>query len=211
MRAYRHAFATLTAICLLCLCSACSLLPPSEPLQVYLLPSASTAPSSVAAAAWSLRINQPLASQALSSARIAVVPAGNQISSYAGSRWSDAAPRLLRNHLLNTFQNDGRVRALSSDEDSWAADFTLTGELQAFQSEYADGRLSVVVRLHAQLIDSRSQRILASHRFEVRQALNNPQVPAVVVAFGQACDQLATQVLRWTLAQAEQAAQPKNQ
>ena len=102
--------------------AACSILPAAEPLQVYRLPSQANAASQAPAVSWSLRINQPRASQALDSSRIAVVPQGNLISSYAGSRWSDPAPRLLRNHLLNAFQADGRVAALSSDDDNLQAD-----------------------------------------------------------------------------------------
>ena len=184
------------------LLGGCSILPTAAPQQVYLLPSQSSAPSAGAAVEWSLRINQPQASQALDNARIAVLPQGNLISNYAGSRWSDPAPRLLRNHLLNAFQNDGRVRALSSDDDNLQADFSLVGELQAFHSEYQNGAVSVVLRLQARLIDNRSQRIIASQRFEVRQPVSDPQVPAVVTAFGQASDQLAAQLLQWTLTQA---------
>ena len=71
--------------------------------------------------------------------------------------------------------------------------------------------MNIVLRLQARLVDSRSQRIIASQRFEVRQAVDSQQVPAVVNAFGQANDRLAAQVLQWTLVQANQAAQPKNQ
>jgi cholesterol transport system auxiliary component len=183
--------------------SACSILPKTAPLQIYLLPSEASAPSTAAAVNWSLRINQPQASQTLDSARIAVLPQANLISSYADSRWSDPAPQLLRNHLINAFQHDGRLDALSSDNDNLQADFTLGGELQAFQSEYQNGAVTVRLRLHAQLIDSRSQRIIASQRFEVRQPVSDRQVPGVVVAFGQASDQLAAQLLNWTLQQGQ--------
>ncbi len=203
--------ARLAVLVLLSGLTACSILPAAEPLQVYRLPSQANAASQAPAVSWSLRINQPRASQALDSSRIAVVPQGNLISSYAGSRWSDLAPRLLRDHLLNAFQADGRVQALSSDDDNLQADFALGGELQAFQSEYHDGAIDVVVRLQARLVDSRSQRIVASQRFEVRQPVASKEVPAVVNAFGQANDQLAAQLLQWTLAQANRAAQAKNQ
>ena len=203
--------ARIAALTLVSGLAACSILPEAKPLQIYLLPSQAREASQTAAVSWSLRINQPRASQALDSSRIAVVPHGNLISSYAGSRWSDPTPRLLRDHLLNAFQADGRVAALSSDDDNLQADFALGGELQAFQSEYAGDAVNIVLRLQARLVDSRSQRIIASQRFEVRQAVDSQQVPAVVNAFGQANDRLAAQVLQWTLAQANQAAQPKNQ
>lgn len=204
MSAQWRALPHFAALCLLAVLSGCTIFPPREPLQVYLLPSQAAAPSPAAGVSWSLRINQPQTSLALNNARIAVLPEGNQISSYAASRWSDPAPRLLRNHLLKAFQNDGRVQALSSDDDGLQADFALGGELQAFQSEYSQGSFNVVLRLQARLIDNRSQRIVASQRFAVSQPVNSSQVPAVVEAFGRASDQLAAQVLQWTLTQGQQ-------
>jgi cholesterol transport system auxiliary component len=59
-------------------------------------------------------------------------------------------------------------------------------------------------------VQGRSQRILASKRFEVHQPLADRQVAAVVAGFGAASDQLAQQVINWTLAQGAQA-QAKNQ
>jgi cholesterol transport system auxiliary component len=205
MSAYCSAFPKAAALCLLTLLSACSIIPQAEPLQVYRLPSQASQPSSAPALTWSLRINSAQASQALDNARITVLPEGNLISNYANSRWSDSAPRLLRNHLLNAFQNDGRLPALSSNDDNLQADLSLGGELQAFQSEYHQGAVTVRVRLQARLIDSRSQRIIASQRFEVRQPVQGVKVPAVVIAFGQASDQLAAQVLQWTLTQGQKA------
>ncbi len=205
MRANATTLRLLLAIGTLSLLGACSILPKSEPVQVYLLPAQAAPASQAPKAAWSLRLNTPQASQALNSARIAVLPRGNEFSTYAGSSWSDPAPRLLRNHLLNAFQADGRISALSSDDANLQADLQLGGELQAFQSEYRDGSVSVVVRLQARLVDSQ-RRILASQRFEVIQPSSGTDVPAVVSAFGAASDQLAKQVLQWTLAQGK--AQP---
>jgi len=200
MSAFSCRVRTLCAIGTFSLLTACSILPKSQPVQVYLLPAHNQPASQAAAVSWSLRLNTPQTSQALNSTRIAVVPQANEFSTYAGSSWSDPAPRLLRNHLLNAFQNDGRVSALSSDDANLQADLQLGGELQAFQSEYRDGNVSVVIRLQALLIDSR-QRILASQRFEIIQPVDGTAVTEVVSAFGQASDQLAGQVLQWVLAQ----------
>ncbi|TDF83147.1 ABC-type transport auxiliary lipoprotein family protein [Pseudomonas sp. H9] len=196
------------------LSSACSILPKAEPADVYRLPSAhasQVAPAS-AAANWSLRINKPLASDTLNNSKIAVVPEGNLISNYKGARWSDPAPLLLRNRMLDAFQRDGRVPRLSADDSNLQADYELAGELQAFQSEYSASGLAVVIRYDARLVQGRSQRILASRRFEVRQPVSDKQVPAVVNGFGSASDQLMAQLVAWTLAQANQAQlQAKNQ
>ncbi|WP_449430374.1 ABC-type transport auxiliary lipoprotein family protein [Pseudomonas putida] len=190
------------------LASACSILPQSEPVDLYRLP-VHQASRAAAPLAWSLRLNKPLASEALAGARIAVIPQGDVISSYKGARWSDPAPVLVRNRLLDGFQRDGQVQRLSADDSNLQADYELAGELQAFQSEYqADGTVQVVIRYDARLVQGRSQRIQASKRFEVRQPLADKQVSAVVAGFGAASDQLVSQVVSWTVAQATQV---KNQ
>lgn len=188
----------------LALLSACSILPKPDPSDVYRL--ASTQPTTQGTpVSWSLRVAKPQTSEFLDSPRIAVVPDGNLISSYANSRWSDPAPVLLRNRLLDGFQRDGRVTLLSTDETNLQADYELGGQLQAFQSEYRGDAVDVVIRLDARLVRGSDQRIIASRRFEVRQPVGNTKVPAVVAAFGKAGDQLNKQVVDWVVQQGNAA------
>ncbi|KRP72756.1 membrane integrity-associated transporter subunit PqiC [Pseudomonas paralactis] len=188
----------------LALLSACSILPKPDPSDVYRL--VSTQPTTQGTpVSWSLRVAKPQTSEFLDSPRIAVVPDGNLISSYANSRWSDPAPVLLRNRLLDGFQRDGRVTLLSTDETNLQADYELGGQLQAFQSEYRGGAVDVVIRLDARLVRGSDQRIIASRRFEVRQPVGDTKVPVVVAAFGKAGDQLNKQVVDWVVAQGNTA------
>ena len=189
------------------LISSCSILPKPEPFEVYRLPSAQSASASHGTPQrWSLRLSKLQSSEALNSPNIAVIPQGDVISHYKGSRWSDPAPVLVRNRLLEGFQHDGRVPLLSTDDSIFQTDLELGGSLQAFQTEYQGTNASAVVRLDALLVRSYDQRILASRRFEVRQPLSNVQVPAVVAGFGQANDQLTAQVVNWTVEQGQRLA-----
>ena len=196
----------LTALLLLGSLSACSVLPKSQVLSIYRLP-ASSLPSHDTNADWALRVNKPYSSQLLDSTRIAVLPPGDQISAYQGVRWSDRAPLLLRDRLIDAFLDDGRLKAVSSDESRLQADLELDGDLRVFRSEYQNGRPAARILFEARLVQNGSLRILASRRFEVSQAASDTSVPAVVNAFGKASDQLAREVLEWTLKQG-QAAQP---
>ena len=185
-------------IALSVLLGGCSILPKSEAPNIYLLPATpvlATAHQTVLPE--SLRIVTPQAARALDSSHIAVLPQNNLITSYEGARWSDRAPRLLRDRLLDAFRTDGRFAALSSDEAQLQADLELTGDLLAFQSEYVQGAPVVVIRYDAQLVQGRSQKIVATHRFDIRQPVTGKEVPQVVIAFGQATDQLAAQVITW--------------
>ena len=186
--------------------SACSILPKSQVLSIYRLP-ASSLPNHAVSADWALRVNKPYSSQLLDSTRIAVLPPGDQISAYQGVRWSDRAPLLLRDRLIDAFLDDGRLKAVSSDDSRLQADLELDGDLRAFHSEYQNGRPAARILFEARLVQSGSLRILASRRFEVSQAARDTSVPAVVNAFGQASDQLAREVLEWTLSQGQTAQQ----
>ncbi|AMN78192.1 ABC-type transport auxiliary lipoprotein family protein [Pseudomonas azotoformans] len=189
----------------LALVSACSILPKADPSDVYRLASAQTT-NQAAPVSWSLRVNKPQTSEFLDSPRIAVVPNGDLISSYANSRWSDPSPVLLRNRFMDGFQRDGRVTLLSTDDTNLQSDYELGGQLQAFQSEYHGSAVEVVIRLDARLVRGRDQRIVASRRFEVHQPVSDTKVPAVVAGFGQAGDQLNKQVVDWVVQQGNSAA-----
>ncbi|MGF6671114.1 ABC-type transport auxiliary lipoprotein family protein [Pseudomonas monsensis] len=201
-------FALLAGFSLL---GACSILPQADPSDVYRLPSAQApAPASSAAAQpWSLRLNKLQASEALNRPTIAVIPQGDVISSYKGSRWSDPAPVLVRNRLLDGFVRDGRVTLLSTDDSNFAADLELGGSLQAFQTEYQGRQASAVVRVDALLVRGYDQKILASRRFEERQPLSDVQVPAVVAGFGQASDRLTAKIVAWAVDQGQKLAPRK--
>ena len=198
----------------LLLSSGCSILPQAEPTDVYRLSTAQPATTAAhgSPVAWSLRIARPRTSEMLDSPRIAVVPQGDVISNYKGARWTDPAPVALRNRLLDAFYRDGRVTSLSTDDSNLQADFELSGELQAFQSEYHGTAIEVVIRLDARLANDR-QRIVASHRFEVHQAVADKQVASVVAGFSKASDTLSAQLLQWTVEQGQRHYEtlPKNQ
>lgn len=187
------------------LLGACSILPKAETPDIYRLPAQQQPAHASPALNWSLRVATPAASQVLDSNRIAVLPRGDLLSVYQGARWSDGAPQLVRDRLLDAFRADGRIQALSSDEVNLQADLELGGDLRAFQSEYQGQQVSAVVVLEARLVQSATRRIIATRRFEVRQPSSGTQVPQVVTAFGQATDRLAAEVVGWTVQQGQEA------
>ncbi len=181
--------------------AACSVLPKAESPDIYRLPAAALPRAQAGAVNWSLRVDTPQAERMLDSARIAVFPQGDVVSVYKGARWSDRVPVLLRNRLLEAFRNDGRVAALSSDDTNLQADYVLSADLTAFQSEYRGKEPVVVVRYDARLVRNNGLKIVAARRFEVTQPVGGTGVPQVIAAFGLAGDALSAQVVDWTLAQ----------
>ena len=188
------------------LLSACSILPQSEPLDIYLLPGAAL-PAQTQRVDWSLRVNSPVSNQLLDGTRIVVLPEPGRVNTYQGVRWSERTPRLLRNRLLDAFHDDGCIQALSNEEQRLQADLELVSDLRSFHSEYRDGLPHALIRLDASLCVARSQQIIASRRFSISQPASDTSIASVVAAFAQAGDQLSRELVDWTLAEGQRASQ----
>jgi cholesterol transport system auxiliary component len=195
VKLFRH----ISSLLLATLVSACSLLPASEQVQIYRLPTVTSAHTQAEKLNWSLRLMTPHANQTLDSVRIAVIPEGDLITNYKGIRWSERAPILLRDRLLDAFQTDGRLQTITSDTSTFNVDVELTSELSAFQSEYRNGKPEIRIILDMHLVNSQSQQVIASHRFDVHQSSKNSDAKSVIQAFGLACDSLSREVVDWTI------------
>lgn len=182
------------------LLSACSVLPKAEPVDTYLLPGA---PERTTAAGTplpvSLRVAKPASGVHLAGQRIVVMPKNNQVSVYHGASWSEPAPVLVRDRLIDALRADGRIAALSSDETRLQADYEIVSDLRAFQSEYRGDVPQAVVRLDVRLVEREGRRILASRTFESESRAAGADVPAVVNAFGAASTRLAFELAAWAV------------
>ena len=182
------------------LLSACSVLPKAEPVDTYLLPGAPERTTATdTPLPISLRVAKPASGVHLAGQRIVVMPKNNQVSVYHGASWSEPAPVLVRDRLIDALRADGRIAALSSDEARLQADYEIVSDLRAFQSEYRGDVPQVVVRLDVRLVEREGRRILASRTFESEARAAGADVPAVVNAFGAASTRLASELAAWTV------------
>lgn len=180
------------------LLGGCSILPKSSSVQIW-QPQESTAPAARAPTAdFSLRVDTPNTSGALDQGGIMVMPEPGQVSTYKGARWSEPPALLVRHRLVDAFMA-AKLPAVTTDDDHFASDYTLSGDLRAFQSEYRGGSPVVVVRYDAQLRRGGARNLLATRSFVVTQNPSGVDVPQIVAAFGAADDQLAQQVVAWTI------------
>ena len=204
MNTFARRFAGWLGLIVILTSSSCSILPPNESPDVYILPrtpATNTAPP----LPWQLRVDTPEATGMLAGSGIVVMPEPGKITIYKGAQWNDPAPVLLRERLVDAFLATHRLPVVTSEVDSLSADFVLSGDLRAFQAEYRNGAPVVVIRFDAQLRRGGSRQVLAARSFEITAPPAGVAVPEVVQAFGQACDQLSAQVVEWTLAQGQQA------
>jgi len=185
--------------------SACTLLPESDPATLHLLPASALERADGPPLEARLRVETPQASALLSGARILVMPEPNRLQAYAGARWSDRTPLLLRDRLVEGLRDRGRLSA-HDDNSPLGADVALVSDLRAFHSVYyqdvdqgVDPGLPVaVIRLDATLVEETQRRLLGERRFEAREPSRGTDVQQVVEAFGRAADTLAREVAEWS-------------
>jgi len=207
MKTVQRSSVTLLMACAIAFLASCGILPPNESPDIYVLPhvAQTTSGNNGPQLNWQLRVDTPEATGMLSGSGIEVMPEPGKVTVYKGAQWSDPAPVLLRERLVEAFLATHRLPAVTSEADSLSADFVLGGDLRAFQSEYRNGSPVVIIRFDAQLRRGGSHDVLAAHSFEVSATPSGAAVPQVVQAFAQATDQLSAQVVEWTLAQGQQA------
>jgi cholesterol transport system auxiliary component len=151
---------------------------------------------------WQLAVETPLASDALDTVRIVVMPSPGVIEVYPGARWSDSAPALLRNLVVQGFERTGRITGVGSSASGLRADYALAITLHDFELEVADGSRAVV-RLQARLLDYTSNRVLATRGFEVEAPAAASDAAAAFAAFEVALNRLVPDLVDWTLGEGE--------
>lgn len=148
-----------------------------------------------------LAIGEPNASTMLDSNRIAVRPKPSTLQVYGGAIWADSAPDLVQAALVDAFAQGEHFRAAVRPTDGVGTDLLLRLDLRHFEAHYGDGAdvPTVVVELHATLVDQRLQRVIGSRRFRAEQAADGEKLPEVVPAFETALGGVAAEMMPWVL------------
>lgn len=181
----------------------CNVLPEQEPVNVYRLPPPSQQSTVTAPRLASLKIDRPVTSAALDGTRLLIMASSNQFQTLPGIRLETPVPLLWRDWLLDAFWQDGRVDGLSPASEGLRAELELGGILRAFQVDTSGARPLAVIRYDAMLIDPVGRTILASQRFEARQPMASVDASAAINALGAAANQLAAELIAWTLEQGQ--------
>jgi cholesterol transport system auxiliary component len=194
-----------TLALLLCALAGCVSLPEHDPVQLYTPALSRSEPTDAPRVHWQLVIDRPLSDPALDSPRIAVRPRANELQSYAGARWTAAAPDLVETALLRRFQDSDRIVAVGRGRDALRADYLLQLDLRAFESVYDSENETphAHIALYATVLDAGSRNVVAGRLFEHDAAASDKALPAVVDAFGAALSALSVEVVDWTLASGE--------
>lgn len=132
-----------------------------------------------------LVVGRPRSAAALDTDRVAVVRTASRFDYFAGVRWSEPAPQMLQQLLVNAFTADGRFAAVVAAPSRVPADLSLDVELRRFEADYpADGAApGVRVEMLVTLIETRPARRVASFLAVGAATAAENRRAAVVAAF----------------------------
>ncbi len=183
------------------------LLPGAGPApNMYNLTPKNTFPQGMTPVRWQLVIEEPLAAGGLDTNRIALRPRPTELKYFAGSRWTERAPRMVQTLIVESFENTNAITAVGRQAIGLRADYSLKTEMREFQAEYFNGSgraPRIRVRLNAKLVRKPRENIVASRTFEKVVTAEGTNMQAIVLAFDEALGKVIKQLVIWTLREGE--------
>ena len=187
----------------LALTGCSNLIGPPNASQIYMLrPTRETAAAGGDKIAWALAIDLPDASDSLDTNRIALSPTDTTLDYYANATWSDRLPNLVQTAILEGFEDNGRIEAVSRELEALKADYILSADIRNFEAHYSqpNGAPNAVVMIVAHMAQSRSRKIVANMTATQNVPASANSVDAVVEAFDVALAAAVAAIVQWALA-----------
>lgn len=134
-----------------------------------------------------LGVGFPSAAPELDTARIALRRADGVWDYYAGARWADFLPVMVKDNIVKSIENT-RVFASVTGDVGPSSDEILKVEIRAFEADYRRNPAAPVVRvrLALTLLDHRGTKTIASFGAESTAKAGRDSLPALASAFQKA-------------------------
>lgn len=180
--------------------AGCNLPGSGPPPNLYTLTPKNTFDPNLPQVGRQLLIEQPTAAAGLNTPRIAAMRGPFNLDYFAGVAWTDRAPAMVHNLLIESFENSKRIVAVGRENYGLRADFLLLTELREFQIEMLpDDRSQAHVRLNAKLVQMPRRNIVGSDSFDVTLPAASNRFPDQIAAFDEALGRVLRHVVEWSL------------
>ena len=174
-----------------------------EPVAIYApIPDVAADPA-WPAVDWQLGITKPHANGMIEGRRIAVRPVPGELQVYKGAMWASEPAEQLRDAVLRTLEDSGRIGAVARQESGIASDYRLEMDVRRYEADYAGAAVpSALVEVHAKLVRSIGREVVAERTFRQSVPAQGTDQAQVARAFGAALGAVASEIAGWTLAAA---------
>ena len=148
-----------------------------------------------------LSIGPPHVSGMLDGTRIAVRPVPGELQVYKGALWSEDPGEQLRDAVLQTLEESGKLAAVARQGSGLAADYRLELDVRRFEADYAGGPVpAATLEVNAKLVRTIGQSLVGTRTFRLAAPASGTDTALVARAFGEALGTIAHDIAGWTLA-----------
>lgn len=175
-----------------------------KPNDLYVLTPKSTFSASLPRVRNQIEVEEPTATAAVDTDRIAVQPTPLQVQYLPQARWVDRAPLLVQALLIESFENTGKVAAVGRSAVGLRADYMIVPDLREFQAHVVSGAdqkqtLRVNVRLNIKIVDAYEDRIIGSRSFQEYQFAASDAAPDLAASFDEALGDAMRDAVEWSI------------
>ncbi len=186
------------------LSSCVSVLPDAPPPSARYTVSDVTIETAAAPVSWTLGVEEPAATLAYDSAKIALSRAPGRIEYYAGGEWVGRAPRLFGVALVRSFENTGAIMGVGSRVSLPVSTFILQTDVRKLGVVHGGGEKQAEVAVFARLTSGRSA-IHAARLFTASAPVAADTPAAAAAALDAGLSAVQREIVAWTLEEAGMA------
>jgi cholesterol transport system auxiliary component len=157
--------------------------------------------SAGAPVAWTLGVEEPDATLAYNTAKIALTRAPGRIEYYAGGEWVDRAPRLFGIALVRSFENSGAIKGVGSRLTLPVSTYVLQTDVRRLGVVHGGAEKRAEVAIFARLTNGRSA-IHASKLFAASEPVASDNATAAALALDKGLSAVQREIVAWTLEEA---------
>jgi cholesterol transport system auxiliary component len=189
---------------LIALSGCVNVLPQARPAAPRYLMEPVKVASEAPAVAWSLAIDDPIATRAYDSPKIAAVREAGRLEFLGNGEWADRAPRLLQTAIIRSFENSGRILGVGDRTTLVAPTFVLHTDIRNLEADYLSGKPEARIAVYARLVNGRG-KTLAARLFERRAEAGEGMPADLAKAFDAAAGGVIADLMAWTFEEGEKA------
>lgn len=153
---------------------------------------------------WSLAIEDPIATRAYDSPKIAAVREAGRVEFLGNGEWADRAPRLVQTAIIRSFENTGRILGVGDRTALVSATYVLQTDIRNLEADYLSGKPEARVTVFARLLNGRG-KVLAARLFERRAGAGAGSPADLARAFDTASGAVIADLMSWTFEEGEKA------
>jgi cholesterol transport system auxiliary component len=192
-RTHSRTFHVLTSILLLAACVGCTTQQIARQ-AIYMLEVQHAAKPAQDKRNIVLAVSVPQARPGFDTPQMAYVQQPYELNYFVTSRWTDTPARMLEPLLVQALEQTGGFRAVVQTPNTVSADFQLDTILIRLQQDFMTRPSRIRLTLRAQLIDVRSQRVLAVKLFDESENAESENAYGGVIAANRVAQRVLDQL-----------------